>query len=206
MNFTEDQIDALTEVVNIGVGRAASSLHTMLDRHIELHVPQVRVCSVSEMRESLVANNQPLDTSVVQDFDGAIAGRAMLAFPNASGVTLAKLLSDEDLDDDELEYDLAGILEELGNIVLNGVLGSIANVFSDDFHYSVPEIFNGAAADALACEEKNGIACEGEQTCLLADARFDVADSKISGSLLLAFNTDELGVLLDNLLKSVSAA
>jgi chemotaxis protein CheC len=198
MQFDEDQLDALTEAVNIGVGKAAGSLHTMLERRINLNVPSVRVCCVTEMRELLETPDQPLDTSVVQGFQGAITGGAMLAFPKNSGLALAKLMAEDELESDDLEMDLQCILEELGNIVLNGVLGSLANLFSDDFHYEVPELCNGSVTDALI--SSGSVINESEQTCLLADARFSVADSDVSGSLLLAFNTKELAVLLDRLL------
>ncbi len=207
MRLTEDQLDALTEVVNIGVGRGAASLHTLVDQRIDLCVPRVRLCELAELQAELDSADEPVDTSVVQGFEGAITGRAMLAFPKRSGVALAQLLADDDPlgaagTDDALEFDLAGILEEIGNIVLNGVLGSLANVFEDDFRYSVPELCCGSAPQALT-RDISTATIGTSPTCLLADARFDLADSQISGSLLLAFNTSELAVLLDRLLESV---
>lgn len=206
MSLNEDQLDALAEIVNIGVGRGAASLNTLVDQRIALRVPKVRLCGLSELQAELDGVDEPVDTSVVQGFSGTITGSAMLAFPQRSGVALARLLADDETaeDEDALEFDLAGILEEIGNIVLNGVLGSLANLFEDDFRYSVPELCTGSVSQALA---RDVAASEigSEPTCLLADARFDLTDSQISGSLLLAFNTDELALLLDRLLTSVEA-
>ncbi len=199
--FSEDQLDALTEAVNIGVGRAAAALNSLVDRAIELRVPRVRVCCPTELSDLVESEGGQLDTSVVQGFSGAMTGRALLAFPEASGVALAKLVGDPDAEGDALEFDLAGVLEEIGNIVLNGVLGSLANLFEDDFIYTVPELYSGPATDALLDKATESTATA--PTCLLADARFDVADSEVSGSLLLAFNTEELSVLLERLLASV---
>lgn len=36
MTLTEDQIDALTEIFNIGVGRGADTLNQMLGCHIRI--------------------------------------------------------------------------------------------------------------------------------------------------------------------------
>lgn len=209
MKFDKDQLDALTEVVNIGVGRAAASLSALVEQRIELSVPCVQVCSLSELNDKLDARGECVDSSVVQGFAGRINGRAMLAFPQRSGVELAKLLGEEEIqgetsDADALEFDLAGILEEIGNIVLNGVLGSLANVFSDDFQYSVPELCSGPAFQALLHDVSSAPIGEAP-TCLLANTRFEISDSEISGSLLLAFNTDELGVLLTQLLTTAEA-
>lgn len=204
MILNEEQLDALTEIVNIGVGRGAASLHSLVDQKIELRVPRVRVCDLTELQAVLDRGEEPVDTSVVQGFYGAITGRAMLAFPRKSGVELAKLLAEDDTDAEALEFDLAGILEEIGNIVLNGVLGSLANVFADDFQYSVPELCMGSASQALT-RDVSAPAMGSRPTCLLADARFELAESRIGGSLLLAFNSGELSTLLDNLLESVGA-
>lgn len=204
MQLSDDQLDALTEVVNIGVGRAAAALSSLVEERIDLCVPRVRVCGLTELRLELEGCDEPVDTSVVQGFAGEINGRAMLAFPQRSGVALARLLADDEANDvgpgdEALEFDLAGILEEIGNIVLNGVLGSLANLFEDDFRYSVPELCIGSASEALTRDVST--ASIGEKpTCLLADARFDLAESRIGGSLLLAFNTAELSELLDRLL------
>lgn len=204
MQLNEDQLDALTEIVNIGVGRGAASLHTLVDQKIDLRVPSVRLCGLSEIQAALDGAAEPVDTSVVQGFEGAIAGRAMLAFPRKSGVALAKLLAEDESDEDALEFDLAGILEEIGNIVLNGVLGSLANVFEDDFQYSVPELCIGSASNALT-RDVAAPAIGSEPTCLLADTRFELSEGQISGSLLLAFNTGELSALLNRLLEGASA-
>lgn len=199
--FNEDQLDALTEAVNIGVGRAAASLNSLVDRNIELRVPRVHVCCPDELRQLVEMEGDQLDTSVVQGFSGSMTGQALLAFPEASGVALAKLVADPDAEGDALEFDLAGVLEEIGNIVLNGVLGSLANLFEDDFIYTVPELYSGPATDALLDKAESTTTAP---TCLLSDARFEVADSEISGSLLLAFNTEELSVLLERLLATVA--
>lgn len=197
MILTNDQLDALTEVVNIGVGRAAASLCDLVDDSIALQVPQIRMCMPADLRRPAESGEPPLDTSVLQDFDGAISGRALLAFPASSGVALAKLLGEEADPDDELELDLAGILEEVGNIVLNAVLGSLANLFEGEFEYSVPRL----AADTPVDQVISGSnAAEPDRTMLMADTHFAVADSEISGSLLLAFSMNQMTSLLDRLI------
>ncbi|MEM8866061.1 MAG: chemotaxis protein CheC [Planctomycetota bacterium] len=198
MNLTEEQLDALTEVVNIGVGRAAASLCELIDQHIALRVPKIRTCRPDELQAEVTAGDKPLDTSVVQDFDGIISGRALLAFPESSGVSLAQILGDQEEGQDELELDLAGILEEVGNIVLNAVLGSLANLFEGEFEYTVPRLSVNESADGVIASYDTG---DGQdQTILMANAHFEVADSRINGSLLLAFSMSEMAVLLDRLI------
>ncbi|MEM9186652.1 MAG: chemotaxis protein CheC [Planctomycetota bacterium] len=196
MKLSPDQLDALTEVVNIGVGRAAATLCELVDDHIALRVPNVRVCDPSLLGDPTSLTGEALDTSVVQDFSVTMRGRALLAFPQSSGVTLAQLLGQQDEGCDDLDFDLAGVLEEVGNIVLNAVLGSLANLFEGELDYTVPQLRAEEAAEGIIADYHTG---SDEQTVLMADAHFDVANSAISGSLLLAFSMNEMAALLDKL-------
>lgn len=200
MNLTSDQIDALTEIVNIGVGRAASALCDLTDRHIALRVPQITEWCGDEAR----SEHPALNTSVIQDFSGLVTGRALLAFPRSSGIALTRLLSEEDAGQDELEMDLAGILEEVGNIVLNGVLGSLSNLLEGNLDYSVPQLSTDRGADEIISEQTASHQ-NSRRTILMADTHFEVADSEIGGSLLLAFNMSQMEPLLDKLILSAEA-
>lgn len=203
MRFSQDQIDALTEVVNIGVGRAAGSLCSLIDRHIELHVPQVELVPAGEMNARSETLQTALDTSVIQDFDGVVNGRAVLAFPRASGVLLAQILGEMEEEQDELDLDLAGVLEEIGNIVLNGVLGTMANLFRGEFLYTVPRLESDMDALHLVLEHSSARE-SSEPAILVADAHFSVAESDICGSLLLAFSLDDMAERLEALLETVA--
>lgn len=199
MKLSTEEIDALTEIVNIGVGRAASSLCDLIDRRIALRVPTITPWQLDENEE-----HPALNTSVIQDFSGLVNGRALLAFPRSSGVALARLLSEDDGGQDELEMDLAGILEEVGNIVLNGVLGSLANLLEGNLDYSVPRLTTDRGAENVICD-RGPCDATTDRTILMADTHFEVADSEIAGSLLLAFNMSEMKPLLDNLILSTEA-
>lgn len=201
MPLTLEQQDALTEVVNIGVGRAAASLCDLIDRPIELKVPRVCECSINSLRE-LGRGDHTLDTSVAQDFSGSVNGRAVLAFPRSSGVLLASTLGEQQNGpefQDELDLDLAGILEEVGNIVLNAVLGSMANLFQGELFYSVPRLESELSAAELIADFNAG-EDDPDPTFLVADAHFRVAGSTIDGTLLLAFGMEDIQAKLDSLL------
>jgi len=49
---TEEQLDALREVVNIGIGKAASIFNGMLDSHVELEVPSI-ICLIRKIPEKI---------------------------------------------------------------------------------------------------------------------------------------------------------
>ena len=202
MRLTSEQKDAVTEIINIGVGRAAASLSDMLGQRIDLRVPAVTLCGVNSLAEQLGDNGAGIDLSVVQDFEGSLSGRAMLAFPKRSGIQLGRVLGEVEAPNEELSVDLVGILEEVGNIVLNGVLGTIGNMTSLELEYSVPHLVQGVemtrilTADAL---EEDGL----EQLVILADTHFAVVDGSIAGSLILLFDIQSLRSIVRSLFEPV---
>lgn len=204
MHLDEEQQDAVTEVINIGVGRAAASLSEMLGHRINLCVPAIKVCRAEGLAQKL-RDESGVDVCVTQDFDGGLTGRAMLAFPQQSGVELSKILGEVDDPLDELSVDLVGILEEVGNIVLNGVLGTIGNMTDSALDYSVPLLAQGSEVLRMlttnTSPEHQAEIDEIDQTVILADTRFDVVDSCITGSLILLFDIHSLRSILQTLLE-----
>lgn len=204
MQLTNEQQDAVTEIINIGVGRAAASLSEMLGQRLDLRVPSVTVCDLAGLAEKLEQDESGVELSVVQDFAGNLSGRAMLAFPRRSGIELGKVLGEVDDPNDELSIDLVGILEEVGNIVLNGVLGTIGNMTTTALEYSVPRLVQGlevtqmVSCDILAAEEI-------EQMVIMADAHFTVVDSSITGSLILLFDVRSLRSIVQHLLEPTAS-
>ncbi|WP_260924644.1 chemotaxis protein CheC [Novosphingobium sp. 9] len=79
--LAELERDALTEIVNIGVSRAASSLRKMIGDQVFLSVPSIEV--VSQKRAArLISEREVTDlVAVRQDFSGPFSGRALLIFP-----------------------------------------------------------------------------------------------------------------------------
>jgi chemotaxis protein CheC len=195
MNFNDNQIDALTEIINIGVGRAAGSLSDLIGERIELTVPAVQVGRVEEMSSYFTAIDQGIEAAVIQDFRGGLQGRAVLAFPHESGVKLGQLILKLDANDAELSEDISGVLEEMGNIVLNGVVGSISNLAAMELSYSVPKLSVGQRIEKIITAEMSkhpGV----EHYLVMADTRFYVAKRNIDGSLLLVLDASVIQTML----------
>jgi len=176
-----DTRDAVTELLNIGVGRAASILSELIAQRIELNVPQVRLFESNSLGIELFSEQQSPETIITQAFEGLIRGRTSLCFSAASGVSLAKLLSgNSSADQSELDSELTGILLEVGNIVLNGVMSSLSNAMSSELHYSLPVI-----QTANRRGERLMIDTVQDDDALVCNVRFRVAEQDIEGTILV---------------------
>lgn len=204
MNVSTEALDALKEVINVGVGRAAAALSELTGTRIELHVPRVFVPDTSDMPAVIEQFNLADKTTVLQPFDGELNGRAGLFFPNDSAITLAKLLSGTEVPADKLDAELSGIILETGNIVLNGVMGSIANMTSVNLSYNVPKLTRQLIESGSLGEPLSQRAEQGPHM-LLADASFFVTDCDVKGSIVVVFELGCLRRLLELLGVEVAA-
>ncbi len=203
MNFNQDQIDALTEVINIGIGRAAASLSELVQERIELAAPRVQIHRVEELPEILKPDEDGATTAILQEFQGTLTGRAALAFPHTSALKLAQVLGRLDEMPEDLDLDLSGILTEVGNIVLNAVLGSISNAAGASLCFSVPELSLGSNVAVLMTVGLSQTKLT-QLHVVVADATFRVASRDISGSLVLVFELGGLKSVVETILASTA--
>ncbi len=139
----ELELDAMAELVNIGVSRAAASLGTMVGEQVLLSVPSVMVVSRSRAAELISQSQNELLVAVRQAFNGDVSGRALLIFPEKNSLELVRAVAGKDLsleDILELEHEA---LAEIGNIILNACMATVANLLQRSLTMSLPEIIRG---------------------------------------------------------------
>ena len=140
----EMELDALTELVNIGVGRAAASLGTMVGEQVLLSVPSVMVVSRSRAAELISQSKNELAGRGAPGVQRRrLRLRAADRFPRRtawswSARRAGKELSLEDIL--ELEHEA---LAEIGNIILNACMATVANLLHRSSTMSLPEIIRG---------------------------------------------------------------
>lgn len=143
--LSELELDALGELVNIGVSRAAASLGTMVREQVLLSVPSVMIVSRTRAAELISASRLDLRVAVRQEFHGDVSGRALLIFPEKNSLELVRAVAGEGLsleDILELEHEA---LAEIGNIILNACIATVANLLQRSLTMSLPEIVRGTS-------------------------------------------------------------
>ncbi|MBF0111681.1 MAG: chemotaxis protein CheC [Desulfamplus sp.] len=197
INISSEHLESIKELCNIGVGRGASVLNTMLSCHISLSVPNVKIISSSDFKEELKLFAKENSISAVSlAFQGKISGSAQLMFPTETASSLVAVLVDEgdDLDMDALR---AGTFCEVGNIVLNGVMGSISNILDLAFDYSVPEYIE---TNPESFVQKPSIA-QHDSHVLLARTRFTIDELDIDGDIALFMQIGAIQALIETIEK-----
>ncbi len=194
MNVTPYYVDALKELINIGVGRAAGMLNQMLHSHITLHVPFVKIISSMELNDENLGNFGKQKLSMVRFmFKGPFSGSASLVFPPDSAAKLVDVVTGEKIELADLDAVRTGTLTEVGNIVLNGVMGSIGNILKQRLNYSLP-IYMENTMDGLLTSNNHDYS---PITILLAQTHFTIEQLQIAGDIILFFEVGSFDALLD---------
>ena len=188
--LTDYQIDALSEMINIGVGRAAGVLNTMLRSRVVLRVPQVQLLTtqnITEHRQQM--ENQTL-SAVRIGFTGSFAGKASMIFPTENAIKLVVLITEEEAEASGMDSMMIGTLTEVGNIVLNGVMGAIGNELQERIFYSVPSYID-RPADLLRIDE-----AEAGSTVVWVQTNFSIEEHQIDGEIVIIFELGGIDLLL----------
>lgn len=146
-NYTM-RYDILNELFNISVGKAAGILSEIVDKKIVLNVPHLKILdfgdSESELDDALPdVMNGTLMVSSIQ-FSEQLTGKANLIFPADKMKAFIRLCMDQqaaekfsDAEFTDLDFD---IVKEIGNIVLNCIIGELGNYLNIRLDYTLPEV------------------------------------------------------------------
>jgi chemotaxis protein CheC len=198
MNLSAPQQDALKELLNIGFGRAASSLSQLTGHRVLLDVPAVSIHPIAELRGALGTVIQEDVASVHQIFSGPVAGDALLILDHGGAGVLKQLLTDEQ--PLPLQIDASGreVLTEVGNILLNACLGTFGNLLDVQVSFSIPHLSLDTLQGVLQSLLVNR---EGMRYGLLVHAGFRLRDAEVTGFLIIVLSVASL----DRLLRAVEA-
>ena len=183
MNLTPQQLDLLKELINIGVGKAAGLINQMVNTHVSLELPEILVLSPNESMDRLEHGYDQVLSTVRLGFRGPFSGWAGLVFPKQSASWLVSQMLGQDLDGYSMDLDSLriGTIQEVGNIVLNGVMGSIVNLLGVGVDYFPPDYFESNIADLF----KDGDL--GDRVIILIKARFRLEEAVAEGDILIFF-------------------
>lgn len=188
---TEYQLDALRELINIGVGRAASMLSEMVNARIILQVPFLKLLYPENLRREVAHLGDGHLAAVRLGFQGPFSGIAALVFPPDSASKLVSVLTGEEMGTPDLDSGKVGTLSEVGNIVINGVMGSIANVVNLQINYTLPSYIEDNIENLMT-----PAGAVPDATVVLARTRFTVEHLHIEGDIMLIFEVGSFSALM----------
>jgi chemotaxis protein CheC len=183
--------DALTELVNIGVSRAASNLRKMVGEQVLLSVPAVEVVTRAGAAVLIRERESGELVAVRQDFEGVFSGRALLIFPEANSMALVHAVTGGALSATEAADMENEALAETGNVVLNSCLATMANMLQRPLTMSLPQVLRGNGSHLFDLSDKNA---DGGVVLFLY-INFAINDRDIRGYIAMLMDLPSLQAL-----------
>ncbi len=195
MNYiTELELDSIKEFINIGMGKAGKVLNAMLDSHIVLSVADVEILTEKDVDIILKEKNESKFSKVKMDFSGEIEGSTSMILSNSSALNLVQALTGDELETEDLDAIRIGTLSEIGNIVINSLMGMISNILKMNLKYSVPQHNENTFTEIY----QNAITGTKVKNVLIKiSTNFEVENLSIQGSIVIFLSLKSFDRLKD---------
>lgn len=140
--FSSIHLDVLKEIGNIGAGNAATALSSLLNKKVDMKVPDVRIVSFNEMME-LAGGPESVVAGVFLRIEGDAPGSMFFVLSLQQASTfIQQMMGDSSLSVDKPPYEEMALsaLQELGNILSGSYLSSLSDFTKLDLYPSVPAL------------------------------------------------------------------
>lgn len=192
MAIGELQRDALTEIFNMAIGRAAVALGRLAGEEVRLTVPEIGFYSPREAAARLEGSREKRVCGVFQNYHAPFEARAILMFPEEQSLEIVRLMVGESYSLDELTELEQEALAEIGNIILNACIGTITNLTRVSCDMSLPQVQVGI--EELLLDFGN---IPESDSVLLVYIDFSLSAHTLHGYLAFLMNLPSIKTLMD---------
>lgn len=193
---TENYLDVLREIGNIGAGNAMTALSQMLNCKVDMRVPQVKLLGFSEVG-ALMGGEEQIMVGVFLAVEGDITGSMMFLVEQKSAKHLInKIMMGMASEGDEFNEMELSAMKEVGNIITGAYLNSLSMLTNLKIYPSPPELTVDMAGAILSVPAiEFGIL--GDNILLIQSQFFD--ETQIDGYFILIPDLDSYGKILSSL-------
>jgi chemotaxis protein CheC len=189
-----ETIDAIREIINIGIGKAAAQLSDLTHYPIILEIPEVRIVSLSDLSSLENIDKDHSMATVYLEFSGALTGKTALMIPRESAADLVSLLTNEEYDSEEMDAVMIDTLKEVGNIIANSVMGVISNILNEHLTYSIPSYYQTKILSFITESE-----LDQEKQLIFADSKFSMKERNIRGQILIILDIGSIDTIMSRI-------
>ena len=189
MHLSEIENDALVEIFNIGVGRAAAAMSSIVGEEVVMSVPAISFEDRSIAASILCGNQQTRICGIRQHYAGAFNTEAVLMFPEDRSLEIVRLMVGDAVSAQELGEMEQEAMSEIGNIILNSCMGMLANIFESELEGSLPTYHAGTSAEILGLGTPTA---ELRATVLMLRINFHIVKHHIQGYVAFLLDANAL--------------
>ncbi len=194
LQLTDDQLDLLKEVFNLGVGRAAASLSKLANNKYEvvLSLPKLQILPLRDMVSILETESNNNITCVSQNYTGPFNGTAHMIYSHAASLRLVTMMLDSNVPSERLSELESDALMEIGNVLINACLGALSRMFKAEIETELPQILSGTPENVFKKGHPNF-----DLPVTFIRSEFQIKEENLKGYISLFLETDKIQKLLE---------
>ncbi len=205
MSFNEETlsdqvVNALSELGNIGAGNAATSLASMTSSRLTVSPPTVELLSFDSLAEKLGGAETNV-VGILSAFEGDLSAMILFVTDLENAASIVEAVAGKELDW-RTEIGLSAI-KEVGNILIGSYVASLQALLNKKLRYVQPEIcidMAGAILD-IPCIEIGKVS----DHTLLINSKFNNGEKELEGYLMVFSDAHSYDRLLSDLGVSLDA-
>ncbi|MCM8801406.1 MAG: chemotaxis protein CheC [Candidatus Omnitrophica bacterium] len=192
--LSDTQKDAIREIGNICAGNAATAFSQLLNRKIEIIVPNIFFIPIENVT-LVIDGKDKLVAGIVVRLLGDLPGYILFVFPQKDALILSSFMTGRTISNGSVIGDLErSALKETGIILANAYINALSSFIEMGLVPAVPEVIvdmAGAMVDYILIE----LSCES-QFALVIESEFREVLVSIKGHFFLIPNPAGLEIIL----------
>lgn len=201
MSKNRSKEHVLKELFNVSIGKSARIFSEIIDKQVSLKVPDVKILHLkNDVKELDIHLNGASDGAIMISsisFKDKLEGKASLVFPADKMRNFINMCLNNskveygDLNFTDIDFD---IIKEVGNLVLNPIIGEVGNYIETKFNYTLPEIKVFNKMDMEKVVDK-----EDYKYILILSIAFNIEHSEIEGAIIINLTLKTLDQILSKI-------
>jgi len=190
-SLSEEQRDALQELMNVAMGQAADRLARLTETFVTLSVPRIHpvgVANASLLERLMIAGQPAIITR--QSFLGRLRGEVIVCFGENGADQLAGLMGYEGGGQDSVQDEL---MLDVTNILTGACINGLAQQVAIKVSYGSPSLFSSGRSlqDVLGSQELR------DHQALVLEIHFEVATHSFYCDLLVCITEDTVATVIE---------
>lgn len=194
--LNELHFDTLSEIINIGTGRAVQGLSEVIGESVQSSVPNVEVVKLNDANPLSLRLNAEKFGIVTQEFIGALNAEVMLLFTEDDVLRIVRsmMMMDSDKDIEVVREVENEAMCELGNIMINACLASITDMLKISMESTLPRYSIQSGEEIVA-----HIKAENKEFVLASHVSFSIKGLPTEGKLFFLMNSSSLSNVINEI-------
>jgi chemotaxis protein CheC len=199
LNLNDLEKDGLKEIGNIGTGNAATALSKLLNKHIEIIIPETKFVPIEQFANEF-GGPEKIVVSTYLEVLGDLNGESLFIFPVESAEKIVDLMMQQPIGTSKIIDETAqSAFKEMSNIFTGAYLNSMADFLGNRILPSIPHITTDmlqSVIDFILAKVSNH-----SDTVLCIKTKIEISDMEIDGHFAILFDNASMAKLLEVLKK-----